>query len=63
MEVTLGLIDSEAKKSYENFEMIGNHISGTSGFAVNGASGENKNFVIKDNYWEHCGGVFAPFSK
>lgn len=43
--------------------MIGNHIDGTSGFAVNGSSGENKNFVIKDNYWEHCGGVFAPFSE
>lgn len=54
---SLGLIDSESKKYYDGFEMIGNHVIGTSGFALNGASGENKNFVIKDNYWEHCGGV------
>lgn len=54
----LGLIDSEAKKSYNGFEMIGNHINSTSGFALNGASGENKNFVIKDNFWKHCGGGY-----
>lgn len=40
--------------------MIGNHITGTAGFAVNGSSQENKNFVIKDNFWEHCGGGDIP---
>ena len=53
----LGLIDWEAKKVFSDVEMIGNHIDGTSGWAVNGSSGENRNFVIKDNFWKHCGGV------
>ena len=54
---SLGGLDFEAKKVFSDVEFIGNHIDGTSGWAINGSSQENRNFIIKDNFWKHCGGV------
>lgn len=54
----LGLIDFETKKCFENVEFIGNTVKGSAGWAINGNSKVNRNFVIKDNYWEHLGGGY-----
>ena len=54
----LGFIDFEAKKCFDNVELIGNTIIGSGGWAINGASKINKNFIIKDNYWNHVGGGY-----
>ena len=54
----LGFIDFEAKKCFENVEMIGNTIIGSGGWAINGNSRVSKNFLIKDNRWEHVGGGY-----
>ena len=54
----LGLIDFETKKCFENVEFIGNTVKGSAGWAINGNSKVNRNFVIKDNYWEHLSGGY-----
>ena len=54
----LGFIDFEAKKCFENVELIGNTIIGSGGWAINGNSRINENFIIRDNYWNHCGGGY-----
>ena len=54
----LGLIDFETKKCFENVEFIGNTVKGSAGWAINGNSKVNRNFVIKDNYWQHLGGGY-----
>ena len=54
----LGLIDFETKKCFENVEFIGNTVIGSAGWAINGNSKVNRNFVIKDNYWQHLGGGY-----
>ena len=54
----LGLIDFETKKCFENVEFIGNTVKGSAGWAINGNSKVNRNFVIRDNYWEHLGGGY-----
>ena len=54
----LGFIDFEAKKCFDNVELIGNTIIGSGGWAINGNSRVNKNFVIKDNYYRHVGGGY-----
>ena len=54
----LGLIDFETKKCFENVEFIGNEVKGSAGWAINGNSKVNRNFVIRDNYWEHLGGGY-----
>ena len=54
----LGFIDFEAKKCFENVELIGNTIIGSGGWAINGNSRVSKNFLIKDNRWEHVGGGY-----
>ena len=54
----LGFIDFEAKKCFDNVELIGNTIIGSGGWAINGNSRLNKNFVIKDNYYKHVGGGY-----
>ena len=54
----LGFIDFEAKKCFENVELIGNTIIGSGGWAINGASRITQNVIIKDNYWYHCGGGY-----
>lgn len=54
----LGLIDFEAMKCFENVEFIGNTVKGSAGWAINGNSKVNRNFVIKDNYWQHLGGGY-----
>lgn len=54
----LGFIDFEAKKCFDNVELIGNTIIGSGGWAINGNSRVSKNFLIKDNRWEHVGGGY-----
>ncbi len=54
----LGFIDFEARKCFDNVELIGNTIIGSSGWAINGNSRVNQNFLIKDNYWKHVGGGY-----
>ena len=54
----LGFIDFEAKKCFDNVELIGNTIIGSGGWAINGNSRVNRNFLIKDNYWKHVGGGY-----
>ena len=54
----LGFIDFEAKKCFENVELIGNTIIGSGGWAINGNSRVSRNFLIKDNRWEHVGGGY-----
>ena len=54
----LGFIDFEAKKCFDNVELIGNTIIGSGGWAINGNSRVSKNFLIKDNCWEHVGGGY-----
>lgn len=51
------MLDFEARKCFSNVEFIGNYVVGTAGWAINGNSRESNNFVIKDNYWRHMGGV------
>lgn len=54
----LGFIDFEAKKCFDNVELIGNTIIGSGGWAINGNSKVSRNFLIKDNYWKHVGGGY-----
>ena len=54
----LGFIDFEAKKCFENVELVGNTIIGSGGWAINGNSRVSRNFLIKDNYWKHVGGGY-----
>ena len=54
----LGFIDFEAKKCFENVELIGNTIIGSGGWAINGNSRVSRNFLIKDNCWKHVGGGY-----
>jgi hypothetical protein len=54
----LGFIDFEARKCFENVEMIGNTVIGSGGWAINGNSRVSRNFLIKDNYWKHVGGGY-----
>ena len=54
----LGFIDFEAKKCFDNVELIGNTIIGPGGWAINGNSKVSRNFLIKDNYWKHVGGGY-----
>ena len=54
----LGLIDFEAKKCFNNVEFKDNYIVGSGGWAINGNSRINRNFLIKDNYWNHVGGGY-----
>ena len=55
----LGFIDFEAKKCFDNVELIGNTIIGSGGWAINGNSRVSKNFLIKDNCWKHVGGGYS----
>lgn len=57
----LGMIDFEAKKCFDNVSFQRNHFIGSGGWAINGCSRINKNFVIKDNYYIHVGGGY-PYS-
>lgn len=57
----LGFIDFESRKCFDNVELIGNTIIGTGGWAINGNSRINQNFLIKDNYWSHVGGGYPYF--
>lgn len=57
----LGFIDFEAKKCFDNVELIGNTIIGSGGWAINGNSRVSRNFLIKDNYWSHVGGGYPYF--
>ena len=54
----LGFIDFEARKCFENVELIGNTIIGSGGWAINGNSRVSRNFLIKDNYWKHTSGGY-----
>lgn len=54
----LGFIDFEARKCFDNVELIDNTIIGSGGWAINGNSRVSRNFLIKDNYWKHVGGGY-----